>query len=146
METERNYGESMVLVIVIPLTQTGAVILMMVICGKNPDVIGVQQGAVLIAIENARTGLVKNTITNLPYIQNGLSMLGFTTDTTPPAQITTLYISNVPGNGIKLNWLSTGNDNYNGNISNGIYEIRFSTNPISSHSSSAPRVNLRLST
>lgn len=96
---------------------------------KNPDVVGVQQGAVLIAIENARTGLVKNTLTSLSYIQNGLSTLGFTPDTTPPAQITTLVATNVSGGGVKLSWTSTGDDGYTGNISSGIYEVRFSTNP-----------------
>lgn len=94
---------------------------------KNPDVIGVQLGAAFIGIENARSGLVRNIFTSIPYIQNAFNTIGMTTDTTSPAKITDL-VASVNGNNIILTWTTSGNNGSEGDINGGVYEIRFSTN------------------
>jgi len=43
----------------------------------NDDFIGIDQGPMLIMIENFRTGLVWNYVMNDPVIQKGLQTLGF---------------------------------------------------------------------
>ncbi|MFH1540795.1 MAG: glucoamylase family protein [Elusimicrobiota bacterium] len=93
---------------------------------RTPDVVGVQQGAALIAIENKRSNLVKNTFSNLTYIQNAFTILGFNNDITSPGKITDLSAQTTNGN-VKLIWTATGDDGTTGNISNGMYEIKFST-------------------
>ena len=42
------------------------------------DFVGIDQGPMLIMIENFRTGLVWNNVMKDPIIQKGLSRLGFT--------------------------------------------------------------------
>ena len=57
----------------------------------GPDVIGIDQGPIIIMIENYRTGKVWETFMKNPYIQTGLSRIGFTpvvsvkSETTVPA-------------------------------------------------------------
>ncbi len=93
---------------------------------QGPDTLGIQQGAVLLAIENYRSGLVKNNFMKVPYIQQGLTELGFVSDSTAPAVITDLVVS--ASNPPVLCWTATGDDGASGNITGGIYEVRFSTN------------------
>ncbi|MCK9583064.1 MAG: hypothetical protein M0Q46_05610 [Endomicrobiales bacterium] len=95
-------------------------------------VISHQQGSVVVAIENYRTGLIKNTFTNIPYIQTALTVLGFTSDTVKPAQISNiaknLYLNPAKTSAqVNLSWLAPGNNDYTGVISSGVYEIRFTT-------------------
>jgi len=110
---------------------------------RDPDVIGIQSGAGMIAIENYRSGLVKNTFSAISYIQNGLSTLGFNQDSALPGKIRefeyikTMKPQNVGLESLQLRWLASGDDGYNTNIEDGIYEIRFSTN-ISDTWESAP--------
>ncbi|MCK9582836.1 MAG: T9SS type A sorting domain-containing protein [Endomicrobiales bacterium] len=101
---------------------------------RDPDVIGIQSGAGMIAIENYRSGFVKNTFSAISYIQNGLSSLGFTQDSTLPGKIRefeyikTMKPQNAGLESLQLRWLASGDNDYNTNIEDGIYEIRFSTN------------------
>ncbi len=81
---------------------------------RTRDVLGVQQGAVMLAIENYRTN---NSIQNT-----------FTDDDTPSGKITDLQAS-ILDNQVVLKWTVPGNDGDTGDISDGIYEIRFSTDP-----------------
>ena len=109
----------------------------------NGHVISHQQGSALLAIENYRTGLIKNTFTNISYIQNGLTALGFTSDTVAPAKISSigknLYLSPTKTSArLGLSWLAPGNDNYTGVISSGVYEIRFTTNSADTWESAPP--------
>ena len=99
----------------------------------NPHTISHQQGSVILAIENYRTGLIKNTFTNIPYIQTALTALGFSSDTVKPAKISNiaknLYLNPAKTSArMGLSWLAPGNDDYTGVISSGVYEIRFTTN------------------
>ncbi|MFH0948652.1 MAG: glucoamylase family protein [Elusimicrobiota bacterium] len=94
---------------------------------RNPDVVGLQQGAVIIAIENYRSNnSIKDTFTGIPYIQNAFTALGFIPDTYPPGQIVGLTTS-VLGSSVRLNWTASGDDDYTGNISSGVYEVKSST-------------------
>jgi hypothetical protein len=43
----------------------------------NDDFIGIDQGPMLIMIENFRTGMIWNYVMNDPIIQMGLKRLGF---------------------------------------------------------------------
>jgi hypothetical protein len=50
-------------------------------------------------------------------------------DTIAPAAVADLSAQTGPGNGqVTLRWTATGNNNATGGVSNGLYEIRFSTN------------------
>jgi hypothetical protein len=44
---------------------------------RSPDVIGIDQGAVLLMIENLRSGQVWKTVMSSPYIKEGLARAGF---------------------------------------------------------------------
>lgn len=44
----------------------------------NPDYIGIDQGPILIQLENLQTGLIWNTLKKNKYIQSGLKKAGFT--------------------------------------------------------------------
>lgn len=52
----------------------------------SPDVIGLDQGTLVIAIENYRTGLVWNKFMQIPYIQDALSKMGFVSEDNQPPQ------------------------------------------------------------
>ncbi|MCK9583154.1 MAG: hypothetical protein M0Q46_06060, partial [Endomicrobiales bacterium] len=98
----------------------------------NPHMISHQQGSVILSIENYRTGLIKSTFMEIPYIQTALSALGFTSDTVKPAQISNiaknLYLNPAKTSAqVNLSWLAPGNNDYTGVISSGVYEIRFTT-------------------
>ncbi len=46
----------------------------------SPDVIGIDQGAIFISIENYRTGMPWNTFMQIPYVTSALSEMGFNTN------------------------------------------------------------------
>ncbi|OGS07998.1 MAG: hypothetical protein A2204_06455, partial [Elusimicrobia bacterium RIFOXYA1_FULL_47_7] len=103
---------------------------------RGDDVVGVHQGAILVAIENYRSGLVKNTFSNISYIQKalitGAANLGFTADTTAPGKITVSKIANLSADKSKvgriaLNWAAPGDNDYTLNLSSGMFEVRFAT-------------------
>lgn len=111
---------------------------------RDPEIIGIQSGAAMFAIENYRTGFVRDTFSSISYVQNGLSALGFASDNIAPAKVTGL-IANTRLNESKtsayvysLQWISPGDDNYSIDISSGLYEIRFSTNAVDSWEKSPP--------
>lgn len=100
----------------------------------NPHVISHQQGSGLLAIENYRSGFVKATFTNISYIQDGLSALGFSSNMVKPGKLAgiTTGLSLNPGKTsalLNLNWMASGADNSSVDISSGVYEIRYSTTP-----------------
>ena len=107
-------------------------------------IISHQQGSALAAIENYRTGLIKNTFTNkISYIQTGLTALVFTKDTVAPEKISNigknLYLSPTKESArLGLSWLAPGNNYDTGVISSGIYEIRFTTNSADTWESAPP--------
>ena len=94
----------------------------------SANVIGLDVGATMLSIENARTGMVWDIFMQVPYIQNALNVIGFedSGDNVRPCQITDLHIENN-----NLTWTAPGD---NGNIGAAAsYEIRFRNKAIVSY-------------
>ncbi len=97
---------------------------------RSNDVIGVQQGAVLVAIENHRSGLVNSALTEVVYVQDALERLGFrekkSGGSLDKADRFKAFISE---DDVFLSWEAP----YEGvdftYVEDGIFEVRFSTDP-----------------
>ncbi len=86
--------------------------------------IGVQQGAVFLAIENLRSGLIRETTMRSEHIQDALGRLGFTENTAPPSPPGNPE-ARIFGDQVLLTWTAPGNSSDTGSVTDGIYEARF---------------------
>ena len=93
----------------------------------DPYVLGIDQGAILISIENYMTGMVWDIFMLIPYIEDALKEMGFidTDDNTRPGQITDLK-----ADGTTLKWTAPGDDGYSGRATK--YIIKYLNRPINS--------------
>ncbi len=92
---------------------------------RADDVIGISQGATMLAIENHRTGMVWDVFMQIPYITDALNKMGFsdTGDNTRPGKIE-LKVENGSNTGeVILKWNAPGDD---GNVGRATeYVIRY---------------------
>ncbi len=95
---------------------------------RSDDVVGVQQGAVLLAIENMRSGLVKDKVSRTDYIQNAFKRLGFNEnrESTSPDRIGGFRVR-LSGSRAYLSWRAPLKENEYVYFDDGLYDIRFST-------------------
>jgi len=97
------------------------------------DVIGISQGATMLAIENYRTGMVWDIFMQIPYVANALNKMGFsdTGDNTRPEKIE-LNAENGSNTGeVILKWRAPGDDQNIGRASG--YIIRYSEREITNY-------------
>jgi len=97
---------------------------------RSEDVIGISQGAIMLAIENYRTGIVWDIFMQIPYISDALNRMGFsdTGDNTRPEKI---ELKAEPGSNtgeVVLKWTAPGDDGNSGRASE--YIIRYSEREI----------------
>ncbi len=93
---------------------------------RSRDAVGVQQGAVFAAIENKRSGIISELFSASSHAERALSSLNFRAESSPPDKIQNLNSKDENGN-ITLSWTAPSNFGHPGDITDGIYEIRFST-------------------
>ena len=97
---------------------------------RADDVIGISQGATMLAIENYRTGMVWDVFMQIPYVTDALNKMGFsdTGDNTRPEKID-LKVENGSNTGeVILEWNAPGDDQNIGRASE--YIIRYSEREI----------------
>jgi len=97
---------------------------------RTDNVIGISQGATMLAIENYRTGIVWDIFMQIPYVTDALSRMGFsdTADNTRPEKI---ELKTEPGTNtgeVILKWTAPGDDENIGRASG--YTIRYSEREI----------------
>ena len=100
---------------------------------RADDVIGISQGATMLAIENYRTGMVWDVFMQIPYITDALNKMGFsdTGDNTRPGKID-LKVEDGSNTGeVILEWNAPGDD---GNVGRATeYIIRYSEREITNY-------------
>jgi len=105
---------------------------------RNPDwrasdVIGISQGAIMLAIENYRTGMVWDIFMQIPYVTDALNRMGFsdTGDNTRPEKIELKAESSSNTGEVVLKWKAPGDDGNIGRASS--YIIRYSEREITNY-------------
>ena len=94
------------------------------------DVIGISQGATMLAIENHRTGMVWDIFMQIPYVTDALNKMGFsdTGDNTRPEKIDLKAREGSDTGEVILGWTAPGDD---GNVGRATeYIIRYSEREI----------------
>lgn len=105
---------------------------------RNPDwraddVIGISQGATMLAIENYRTGMVWDVFMQIPYISDALNEMGFsdTGDNSRPEKIDLKVKKGTNTGEVVLEWTAPGDDENIGRASE--YIIRYSEREITNY-------------
>ncbi|MFW6134474.1 MAG: glucoamylase family protein [Elusimicrobiota bacterium] len=101
---------------------------------NSDKAVGINQGPIVLSIENYRTGMIWEEFMKIDYITDALEKIGFndTGDNTPPAQVCDLTATLQNGN-ILLSWTMPGDDGNTGSPHR--YEIRYSENNITNRAS-----------
>ena len=97
---------------------------------RSDDVIGISQGATMLAIENHRTGMVWDVFMQIPYVTDALNKMGFsdTGDNTRPEKIDLKAREGSDTGEVILGWTAPGDD---GNVGRATeYIIRYSEREI----------------
>jgi len=100
---------------------------------RSEDVIGISEGAIVLAIENCRTGMVWDIFMQIPHISDAMEKMGFsdTEDNTRPERIE-LRAEDGPNTGeVVLKWNAPGDDGEIGRASE--YEIRYAEREITNY-------------
>jgi len=97
------------------------------------DVIGISQGATMLAIENYRTGMVWDIFMQIPYVTDALNRMGFsdTGDNTPPEKIDLKVEKGSNTGEVVLEWTAPGDDENVGKATE--YIIRYSEKEINNY-------------
>ena len=100
---------------------------------RSEDVIGISQGAIMLAIENYRTGMVWDIFMQIPYITDALNEMGFsdTGDNTRPEKIDLKAEKGSNTGEVILRWTAPGDDENVGRASE--YIIRYSEREITNY-------------
>jgi len=100
---------------------------------RAEDVIGISQGAIVLAIENYRTGMVWDIFMQIPYITNALNKMGFsdTGDNTRPGKIELTARKGSDTGEVILGWTAPGDDQNIGRASE--YMIHYSEREINNY-------------
>ncbi len=96
----------------------------------SPYVVGLDVGATMLSIENARSGMVWDIFMQVPYIQDALDTVGFmdTGDNIRPSMISDLDVENN-----FLVWTAPSDNGIGSTGKAASYEIRYSTRMINSY-------------
>jgi len=100
---------------------------------RGDDVIGISQGATMLAIENHRTGMIWDVFMQIPYISDALNEMGFsdTGDNTRPEKIDLKAREGSDTGEVILSWTAPGDD---GNVGRATeYIIRYSEREITNY-------------
>jgi len=100
---------------------------------RSDDVIGISQGATMLAIENYRTGMIWDIFMQIPYVTDALDKMGFsdTGDNTRPAKIDLNAGEGTNTGEVVLSWTAPGDD---GNVGRATeYIIRYSEREIGNY-------------
>jgi len=100
---------------------------------RAEDVIGISQGAIILAIENHRTGMVWDIFNQIPYVTDAVNKMGFsdTGDNTRPARIELRAERGSNTGEVVLKWTAPGDDGNNGTASE--YIVRYSEREITNY-------------
>ena len=100
---------------------------------RAEDVIGISQGAIMLAIENYRTGMVWDIFMQVPYIIDALDRMGFsdTRDNSRPEKINLKAEAGSNTGEVVLEWTAPGDDENIGKASE--YIIRYSEQEINNY-------------
>ncbi|MDH5662381.1 MAG: fibronectin type III domain-containing protein [Elusimicrobiota bacterium] len=100
---------------------------------RADDVIGISQGAIMLAIENYRTGMVWDIFMQIPYVTDALNNMGFsdTGDNTRPEKINLKTEAGSNTGEVVLEWTAPGDDENIGKASE--YIIRYSEQEINNY-------------
>lgn len=100
---------------------------------RSGDVIGISQGATMLAIENYRTGMVWDVFMQIPYVTDALNKMGFsdTGDNTRPEKIDLKSEAGSNTGDVVLEWTAPGNDENVGRANE--YIIRYSEREITNY-------------
>jgi len=100
---------------------------------RADDVIGISQGAIMLAIENYRRGTVWDVFMQIPYISNALTEMGFSDigDNTRPEKIELKVEEGTNTGEVILKWTAPGDDGTIGKASE--YIIRYSGREINNY-------------
>ena len=99
----------------------------------SDDVIGISQGAIMLAIENYRTGMVWDVFMQISYINDALNRMGFsdTGDNTRPEKIDLKAEKGSNTGEVILKWTAPGDDENVGRATE--YIIRYSEREITNY-------------
>ncbi len=100
---------------------------------RSDDAIGISQGAIMLAIENHRTGMVWDIFMQSPYVTDALNKMGFsdTGDNTRPEKINLKTEAGSNTGEVVLEWTAPGDDENIGKASE--YIIRYSEQEINNY-------------
>ena len=100
---------------------------------RSDDVIGISQGAIMLAIENYRTGMVWDVFMQISYISDAMEKTGFsdTGDNTRPEKIDLRAEKGSNTGEVILRWTAPGDDQNIGKASE--YIIRYSEREITNY-------------
>jgi hypothetical protein len=100
---------------------------------RAEDVIGISQGATMLAIENHRTGMIWDIFMQIPYISDALNRMGFsdTGDNTRPEKIELTARKGSDTGEVILGWTAPGDDQNIGRASE--YIIHYSEREINNY-------------
>jgi len=100
---------------------------------RADDVIGISQGATMLAIENYRTGMVWDVFMQIPYVTDALNKMGFsdTGDNTRPEKINLKSEEGTDTGEVVLEWTAPGDDGSVGRANE--YIIRYSEREITNY-------------